>query len=514
MQTRSAAAWVILIGVACASLLWASPRLFDPVFLPSASRPTSWASDGGDPYPRARLAHDARSSGRTGVALPSMPVASVALSSYSLSAPKFISDPAAAAAQSIAVGDVSGDGLDDLVFLSLREESNPWNSRLEVYVAYQRADGLLDAAVKIAESDNFLAYQLLVADLDFDGASDIITVTFDGVMVLRSNRDGTFVQSTAVVNDPLGMVVTDVDRDGHLDILVDSSNTAATIVHGDGRGGVDHVSTISLPSAAVRTTGDVTGDGLDDLILAVVFNRPLEEFRIYPALATGGYAAPVLLSFPLGSNQPASLAVGDFNADGRGDLALDEAKDDASLRLYFQDPQGSLSSSIAIPRVRGSSTFSLIASDLDRDGRSDLAIAHSGWGYVGHYLQTSAGFSSEIVTNAYQSHGRYNYFSTGDLNHDGCGDLVISRWSESPVLLYGQGCVRRHTANCRLPPQPVGSSAVPLTPLQNGNEGVNVRRDLHRGAAIRFERNRPGVDVAPSPMSVPVPRAGVSSVDL
>lgn len=380
---------------------------------------------------------------------------------YSMAAPEFLSDPAAAVARSIAVGDVSGDGRDDLVFLSVHSAPNPIENRTEIYAAYQRNDGRLDAAVKIAESGNNLAYQLLVADLDRDGVSDIVTATVDGVMLLHSNADGSFTTSTTVVGDPHDLIVTDVDRDGYLDVLVDASNTHATVIHGNGRGVIDRVSTLPLPSSAVRTTGDVTGDGLDDLILATIFNRPLEEFRIYPAIASGGYSAPVVLSLPLGSNMTASLAAGDFNGDGRGDLALDEGKDYANLRLYFQDAQGHLASNLEIARQRGASTESLLATDLNRDGRTDLAIAHSGWGYIGYYLQTGSAFTPETVIDAYQYQGRANYFAAGDLNHDGCGDLVVARASQSPVLLYGQGCAHAlPTADCRLPAYPVEGSGI------------------------------------------------------
>lgn len=376
---------------------------------------------------------------------------SLAQQAYSMAAPVFLSDPEAAHAGGVAVGDVSGDGRDDLVFLSPRYAANPAYDRMEIYVAYQRDDGSLDAAFKIAETGYTFAYQVLIADLDGNGAGEIITTIYNGVVVLRSNADGSFASSTAMVGESgvMDLIATDVDRDGYLDVLADSSNLSASVVHGNSRGVIDRISTVPVPASAVRTTGDVTGDGLDDLILGTIFNRPLEEFRVYPALASGGYAAPVVLSLPLGSNHTSSLAVGDFNGDGRGDLALDEVKDIANVHLYFQDPQGHFTSSLDIARQSGSGN--LIASDLNRDGRTDLAFAHTGWGYVGYYLQTSTGFTPENVIQAQQYHGRKYYFAAGDLNHDRCGDLVISRGSQSPVLLYGQGCPvkRRAPVTCR-----------------------------------------------------------------
>lgn len=505
MNRRTGVVSAIAASGVCAGLLWASQGMVDFVRRPSIPRPSVPTAA----MPIARLRSAATSdvhspAGATsgpaaqsvvGVTSPSISAVSLAQSSYSMSAPEFLSDPAAAGARSVAVGDVSGDGRDDLAFLSLRSAADPADILMEIYVAYQRSDGRLDAAVRIAESNDAFAYQIATADLDHDGRADIVTTTRDGVLVLRSNGDGTFASSTAVAGDPADFSVTDVDRDGHLDILVDSSDASATVVHGDGLGGIAGTSTLPLPASAVRTTGDVTGDGLDDLILATIFNRPLQEFRIYPALASGGYAAPIVLSRPQDANPTSSLAVGDFNADGRGDLVLDEARNSASLHIYLQDAQGNLASSVAIPRELGSGT--LISADMDRDGRTDVVMGHSGWGYVGYYLQTNTGFTSEAVVNAYQFQGRLYYFAAGDLNRDGCGDLVIARTSQSPVLLYGRGCPRPRIANCRLPAGVAPGSrleaagfASPFLRWHDDDVGANFEEALPRGAGARLRSGR------------------------
>lgn len=517
MHKRSGAVSVIVASVVSVGLVWASLSLADFVRRPSIS-PTSVPADTTS-HARLRTSPISRY-GRASVSPSPTPTAALEPQSYSLAAPVFLFDPAVAQTHSIAVGDVSGDGRDDLVFLSFRFAPNPANNRTEIYVAYQRYNGRLDAAVKIGESGNNLSYQLLIADLDRDGIGDIVTATTTGVMVLRPNADGTFTSSTTVVGDPQDMIATDVDRDGYLDVLVDSSDTSATVFHGGVRGGTERTSTLPLPSSAVRTTGDVTGDGLDDLILATIFNRPLEEFRIYPALASGGYAAPVVLSLPLGSNQTSALAVGDFNGDGRGDLALDEAKDFASLRLYFQDSLGNLAPSVDIARQRGASTESLIVADLNHDGRTDLAIGHSGWSYIGYYLQTDSDLAPETVVEAYQSNGRFNYFAAGDINGDGCGDLAITRTSQPPVLLYGQGCTRRRIADCRYPPIRVEgsglvptSSASPLVLRRDAPVGGNLRAGPLRSAAARLGRHEDDMQGAQSRTSKSPNRAGMPVVE-
>lgn len=489
LHMRSSAATVIVAGAVCAGVVWASLGLAERLRRPEATG-TRIAADA-----KPDAASPAFVRRRTDAAAPPMLAVSAETQTYSMSSPVFLADPSADHAYSIAVGDVTGDERDDLVFLSVRSAANPIDNRTEVYVARQRYDGQLDAAIKIGDSGSNLSYQLLTADLDGDGTDEIITATLGGVMVFRSNGNGTYASNTTPAGSPQDIVVTDVDRDGRLDILVDSSDTSATVLHGDGHGGIARTSTLPLPASAVRTTGDVTGDGLDDLVLATIFNRPLQEFRIYPALASGGYGSPVVLSRPVDANQTSALAIGDFNGDGRGDLAMDEARDGANLHLYFQDAQGNLSTPLDVARQPGSGV--LIATDLNRDGRTDLAMAHSGWGYIGYYLQTSAGLTPENIVNAYQYMGRANYFATGDLNHDGCGDLAISRSSsQSPVVLYGQGCgPRRHIAICRLPPVPVSGTGVvaagrasPRARQRDSDAAASPGESLTRGAGVRARR--------------------------
>lgn len=508
VHKRKGVALVIVAGSVCAGLLWASQALADFAYRPAGSR----AEIAGGVQANARAATrpafalrpalvqrpssawaNAPVSTRyqASAAVPSTSLASLIDESYRLTAPEYLSDPAASYARSIAVGEVSGDGRDDLVFLSLRSASNPAEQLMEVYVALQGADGRLAPAVKITDSNHALAVQLLVADLNHDGVGEIITTIVNGVMVLRSNADGTFTRSTVAVSDPYDLLVTDVNRDGHPDILVDSSDTSATVLHGDGLGGIAATSELPLPSSAVRTTGDLTGDGLDDLVLATIVARPLEEFHIYRALATGGYAAPLVMSRPPGSHHADSLAVGDFNLDGRADLAWDESKNAANVHIYFQDAQGNLVNTLDLPRITASGP--MIATDLNGDGRTDIAIAHTGWGYVGFYLQTPSGLASEVTVQAYQHSGRKNFFATGDLNHDGCTDLIVSRWSQSPAVLYGQDCFRPQVTGGGLPPARVPGSASQASPLLSP-PARPYRNDLRssgnqvltRGAAARF----------------------------
>lgn len=201
---------VIAVGGVCAGLVWASQALADFVQRP-APRGATERGVSHRPSVAQRSAFARRLAGNW-ENLPVSTMASAAIrgsasaaspappaawgSFYSMSAPEYLADPAAAFARSIAVGDVSGDGRDDLVFTSVRMAIKPEDERMEIYVAQQGVDGHMDPAIKVGETNHPLSYQLLLADLDLDGRKDIITVVVNGVALLRANENGTFTATT------------------------------------------------------------------------------------------------------------------------------------------------------------------------------------------------------------------------------------------------------------------------------------------------------------------------------
>jgi hypothetical protein len=116
--------------------------------------------------------------------------------------------------------------------------------------------------------------------------------------------------------------------------------------------------------------GDFNGDGKLDLAfygtpaeLVVMFNEGNGEFR-QTKLINSGEAV----------ENGTALAVGDLNRDGRPDLALLEANE---LVLVYQDGKGQLGEPERLPHT-ASNPRMLRAVDLDGDGGDDLAILDGG----------------------------------------------------------------------------------------------------------------------------------------
>jgi hypothetical protein len=119
------------------------------------------------------------------------------------------------------------------------------------------------------------------------------------------------------------LAIGDLNHDDNLDVVVMWGQTYAvpslTVYYGDGLGGLsigpNFPKDSENPSAI--TVGDVTHDGLDDVVIARGGNRPNAEILIYAQQPNGTLS---LINTFASYDIPASLDVADVNCDGVNDL--------------------------------------------------------------------------------------------------------------------------------------------------------------------------------------------------
>lgn len=112
--------------------------------------------------------------------------------------------------------------------------------------------------------------------------------------------------------------------------------------------------------------GEFTGDKLND----IVFFGANKQLVILAGKPGGGFERFSRQRAPQGSPRGASLAIGDYNHDGRQDVAI---LGDEVLLLFHQKPGGGLAKAQRLVH-NIESPLMLLAADINGDGRDDLAI--------------------------------------------------------------------------------------------------------------------------------------------
>ena len=154
----------------------------------------------------------------------------------------------------------------------------------------------------------------------------------------------------------------------------------------------------------------------------------------FPVTVGTPSVAFVPASFPVVGNLPESLAVGDFNGDGKLDLAV--ANLDSNASVLLGDGTGNLS--LVSSPAAGSGPDSVAVGDFNGDGKLDLAVADYFVNAVSILLGDGAGTftlaSSPVVGNSPAS------LAAGDFNGDGKLDLAVANYYSNTVsILLGDG---------------------------------------------------------------------------
>ena len=238
---------------------------------------------------------------------------------------------------SVAAGDFNGDGIPDLAVANQNGHS--------VSILLGNGNGTFQAAVAYSVGTTDVA-NVAVGDFDKDGKLDLAVTnpSSDSVWILPGVGDGTFQAPVAYAtgnagDHPIAVTALDFNGDSSLDLAVTNLNAKTVAIllgNGDGtfRPRVPYSTTTDFfigPSA--MTTGDFNGDGKADLAIT---DQEDNSASILLGNGDGTFQSP--LEFPTG-NFATGVAAGDFNGDGRLDLAVANHHDNTvSVLLHLPQP--------------------------------------------------------------------------------------------------------------------------------------------------------------------------------
>jgi hypothetical protein len=274
-----------------------------------------------------------------------------------------------------------------------------------------------------------------VGDFDGDGKLDLAVVEDNGsVSILLGNGEGTFQASGnyAVGLSPHGVIVGDFNGDGKLDLAVmNSKSNTVSILLGNGNGTFQ--TQVAYPAGTSPVTGataDFNGDGKLDLAIA---NENGRTISILLGNGDGTFQAPVAHAFAASghSHSASSVIAADFNEDGNMDLAVtDSLTVPGTVSILLGKGDGTFHPAVDYPTA--AKALSVTAGDFNGDGKLDLAVSASA-GFVSVLLGKGDGtFEPHVdyATGAYPSS-----IAVGDFNGDGKLDLATANYNAGTVSL-------------------------------------------------------------------------------
>jgi formylmethanofuran dehydrogenase subunit C len=393
--------------------------------------------------------------------------------------------------QSLTAGDFNADGTTDLAVGAYGYSTNTGRT----YIFYN--DGSIPTTTASADviitggaTSNYFGIRLTSGDFNADGRTDLAV----GAYGYSTNTGRTYIfyndgsiPTTAATADVIitgettsnsfgfSLISGDFNADGKTDLAVGawgySTNTGRTyLFYNDG----------SIPTTAATadviitgeassffgyslTAGDFNADGRTDLAVgASIYSSSTGRTYLFyndGSIPTTAATADVIITGEASSSFGISLTSGDFNADGKTDLAVGAygySSNTGRAYLFYNDGSIPTTAATADVIITGETTNnyfgnSLTAGDFNADGKTDLAVG--AWGYTTNtgriYIFTSQ--NGQMNTNvSLTGETTSNYFGwsliSGDFNADGKTDLAVGATGYSTntgrtYLFYNDGSI-------------------------------------------------------------------------
>jgi hypothetical protein len=233
---------------------------------------------------------------------------------------------------------------------------------------------------------------------------------------------------------PNGMVISDLDGDGKPDVatannyVIAGSQASVSVLRNTGTPGAVSFSpkmdfAIGSLTYAIAA-GDLDGDGKPELVATSITSKTVSVFR---NVSTPGNISFALRVDYTTEDNPYSVAISDLDGDGRPDLAVANYLS-GTISIYKNTSSTGVISFAARTNITTAiGPFCVVAGDMDGDGRPELTVTNNLSGNLSIFRNTSApGTISFASKMDYAVGTNPRGIAMGDLDLDGKLDLVVA----------------------------------------------------------------------------------------
>lgn len=274
------------------------------------------------------------------------------------------------------------------------------------------------------------AQSVALGDLNGNGSIDVVTAnrSVGTVSVLLNKGNGTLAARTAyrVGTGPWSVAVADLSGDGRLDIVATNyvSNSASVLINKGNGTFAEKVDFPTGPSPYSVALGDVTGDSRIDIVTA---NNGGANVSVLRNTGSGSFAPKV--DYPTGAG-PWSVVLGNIDDNPKKSLDIVTANiGDDTVSVLLNNGTGGFSARTDFPT--GSKPVSVALGRVDPNSKGDIVTANSGDGTIS--LLVGLGNGTFRASVEFPAGRQLSAVSLSDLTGDGLADAVVSDFDSHAV---------------------------------------------------------------------------------